>query len=201
MKAYYPINLQEWRGSEECCVISEKGSTEFSITCMTGHTRLQKARRMQKCTCLTLKSHDVTPVILLLKRGKENGGHIMIQNIKMAAILLYKTMKGGKKPINNPLLKLAMLVYQKKIQRRFRPMLGNPEYFCFESRSWALESGLQFKESGIPPVIGIWNPSSSDRESEIQLNTFLMQKLSLFHELCLAADHVDENDCLSLLHV
>ena len=119
----------------------------------------------------------------------------------MAAILLYKTMKGGKKPINNPLFTLAMLLYQKKIQRRFRPMLGNPEYFCFESRSWALKSGLQFKESGIPPVIGIWNPSSSDRESGIQLNTFLMQKLSLFHELCLAADHVGENDCLSILHV
>ena len=80
-------------------------------------------------------------------------------------------------------------------------MLGNPEHFCFESRSWALKSGLQFKESGIPPVIGIWNLSSSDRESGIQLNTFLMQKLSLFHELCLAADHVGENDCLSILHV
>ena len=102
-------------------MISEKGSTEFSITSMTGHTRLQKARRMQKCTCLTLKSHDVTPVILLLKRGKENGGHIMIQNIKMAAILLYKTMKGGKKPINNPLLTLAMLVYQKKFRGDFAP--------------------------------------------------------------------------------
>ena len=69
-------------------------------------------------------------------------------------------------------------------------MLGNPGYFCFESGSWALESGLQFKESGIPPAIGIWNPISSDRESGIQLNTFLMQKLSLFHELCIAADHV-----------
>jgi len=58
----------------------------------------------------------------------------MIQNIKMAAILLYKTMKRWKKPINNPLLTLAMLVYQKKkILRRFRPMLGNPGYFCFES--------------------------------------------------------------------
>ena len=38
----------------------------------------------------------------------------MIQKIKMEAILLYKTMKGGKKPINNPLVTLAMLVYQKK---------------------------------------------------------------------------------------
>ena len=80
-------------------------------------------------------------------------------------------------------------------------MLGNLGYFCFKSGSWALESGLQFKESGIPPAIGIWNPSSSDRESGIQLNTFLMQKLSLFHELSIAADHVGENDCLSILHV
>ena len=31
MKAYHPINLPEWLGSETCCVISEKGSTEFSI--------------------------------------------------------------------------------------------------------------------------------------------------------------------------
>ena len=129
MKAYYPINLPEWRGSEACCVISVKGSTEFSITCMTGHTRLQKARRMQKCTCLTLKSHDVTPVILLLKRGKENGGHIMIQNIKMAAILLYKTMKGGKKPINNPLVTLAMLVYQKKNSEEISPHVRDSGIF------------------------------------------------------------------------
>ena len=50
MKAYYPINLPEWLGGEACCVISEKGSTEFSTTCMTGHTRLQRARGIQKCT-------------------------------------------------------------------------------------------------------------------------------------------------------
>ena len=50
MKAYYPINLAEWLGGEACCVISEKGSTEFSTTCMTGHTRLQRARGIQKCT-------------------------------------------------------------------------------------------------------------------------------------------------------
>ena len=125
----------------------------------------------------------------------------MIQNIKMAAILLYKTMKGGKKPINNPFLTLAMLVYQKKNSEEISPHVKESGIFCFESGSLALESGLQFKESGIPPAIGIWNPSSSDRESGIQLNTFLVQKLSLFHELCIAADHVGENDCLSILHV
>lgn len=160
----------------------------------------KKPEECRNAHCLTSKSHDVTPVILLRKWGKVNGGHIMIQ-LKMGATLLYKTIKGWKKPINNPLLTLAILVYQKKILRRFRPKLGNPGYFCFESGSWALESGLQFKESGIPPAIGIWNPSPRDRESGIQLNTFLMQKLSLLHELCIAADHVGENDCLSILHV
>ena len=169
MKAYYPINLPEWLGSETCCVISEKGSTEFSIPCLTGHTRFKKPEEYRNAHCLTSKSHDVTPpVILLRKWGKENGGHIMIQNIKMAAILLYKTTNCWKKPINNPLLTLAILVYPpKKILRRFRPKLGNPGYFCSEAGSWALESGLQFKASGIAPAIGIWNPSPRDRESGI----------------------------------
>ena len=39
--------------------------------------------------------------------------------------------------------------------------VGNPE-------SWALESRIQLKESGIPLTIGIQNPSSTDKESEIQ---------------------------------
>ena len=34
--------------------------------------------------------------------------------------------------------------------------------------SWALGSRIQLKESGIPLTIGIRNPSSSDKESEIQ---------------------------------
>ena len=37
-------------------------------------------------------------------------------------------------------------------------LLWNPE-------SWALESGIQLKESGIPLTIGIRNPSSTDKES------------------------------------
>ena len=85
----------------------------------------------------------------------------MIQNIKMAAMLLYKTMKGGKKPINNPFLTLAMLVYQKKILRRFRPMLGNPGYFSFESG--ILGFGIRIT------VQGIRNPTSDrDLESRFQ---------------------------------
>ena len=46
---------------------------------------------------------------------------------------------------------------------------------CFASRkgiripeSWALESGLQLKESGIPLTIRIQNPSSTDKETRIQ---------------------------------
>lgn len=81
-------------------------------------------------------------------------------------------------------------------------MLRNPEYFALNLDPWLWNPDYrQFKESGIPPAIGIWNPSSSDRESGIQLNTFLAQKLSLFHELCIAADHMSENDCLAILHV
>ena len=37
--------------------------------------------------------------------------------------------------------------------------LWNPE-------PWALESGIQLKESGIPLAIGIWNPSFTDNESD-----------------------------------
>ena len=35
-------------------------------------------------------------------------------------------------------------------------------------QSWALESRKQLNESGIPPVIGILNPSSTDKESGFQ---------------------------------
>ena len=35
--------------------------------------------------------------------------------------------------------------------------MWNPE-------SWALESGVQLKESGIPLAIGIENPSSTDKD-------------------------------------
>ena len=34
--------------------------------------------------------------------------------------------------------------------------MWNPE-------SWALGYGIQFKKSGIPPTIGIWDPSSTDK--------------------------------------
>ena len=168
MKAYYPINLPEWLGSEACCVISEKGSTEFSIPCMTGHTRLQKAGGMQKCTLPNIKSHDVTPLYCYGNEVK-----------KTVAILWYKTLKWRlycctkQRTVERSRLIILSLrrpfwcTPQKKILRRFRPKLGNPGYFCSESGSWALESGLQFKASGIAPAIGIWNPSPRDRESGI----------------------------------
>ena len=37
--------------------------------------------------------------------------------------------------------------------------LRNPGKFC-----WALESGIQLKESGIPQTIGIQNPSSPGKD-------------------------------------
>ena len=40
----------------------------------------------------------------------------------------------------------------------------NPGNFClWNRRYWALESGIQLKESGIPSTIGIQNPSSNDK--------------------------------------
>ena len=39
---------------------------------------------------------------------------------------------------------------------------GIKQIFAEESRIWALESGIQLKESGIPLTIGIWNPCSTD---------------------------------------
>ena len=40
----------------------------------------------------------------------------------------------------------------------------NSEKFClWNAESWALESGIQLKESGIPLTIGIQNPSSTDK--------------------------------------
>ena len=49
--------------------------------------------------------------------------------------------------------------------KRFR----NAANFCrlWNPESWALKSGKQLKESGISLSIGIQNPSSSDKESEI----------------------------------
>ena len=43
------------------------------------------------------------------------------------------------------------------------PALWNPEYSCRNPKSWALESGIQPKESEIPLTIEIQNPSSTDK--------------------------------------
>ena len=58
------------------------------------------------------------------------------------------------------------------------PALWNPEYSCRNPKSWALESGIQPKESEIPLTIEIQNPSSTDKnwnpvilESEIQIHS------------------------------
>ena len=56
-----------------------------------------------------------------------------------------------------------------------RPGFRNPRRFCFKwdlesitfllwnPESWALESGIQLKESGIPVTFGIRNPSSTSK--------------------------------------
>ena len=49
--------------------------------------------------------------------------------------------------------------------------LWNPE-------SWALESGIQLKESGIPLMIGIQNPSSIDKESTAFLPCIILHEAS-----------------------
>ena len=49
--------------------------------------------------------------------------------------------------------------------------LWNPE-------SWALESGIQLKESGIPLMIGIQNPSSIDKESTAFLPYIILHEAS-----------------------
>ena len=44
---------------------------------------------------------------------------------------------------------------------------GNPGSGIWENQeSWASESVIQLKESEIQLTIGIWNPSSNDKESE-----------------------------------
>ena len=43
------------------------------------------------------------------------------------------------------------------------PWRWYPEYSCRNPKTWALESGIQPKESGIPLTIEIQNPSSTDK--------------------------------------
>ena len=38
------------------------------------------------------------------------------------------------------------------------------KYCLWYLESWALDSGIKLKESGIPPEIGIWNPSYTDKD-------------------------------------
>ena len=48
-------------------------------------------------------------------------------------------------------------------------LISDQGNFClWNLESWALESGMQLKESGIPLTIAIRNPSSTDKKSRIQ---------------------------------
>ena len=72
--------------------------------------------------------------------------------------------------------------------------LWNPE-------SWALENGIQLKESGIPLTIGIRNPSSTDKESRIQYLKFRIHSMESRIQDCLglpyAWNYCKENNALS----
>ena len=47
----------------------------------------------------------------------------------------------------------------------FKPPKNNLLTSFSRPECWALESGIKLKDSGIPLVIGIWNPGSTDKES------------------------------------
>ena len=42
-------------------------------------------------------------------------------------------------------------------------ILESGKFHLWNPKSWALESGIYLKESGIPQTIGIQNPSSTDK--------------------------------------
>ena len=45
--------------------------------------------------------------------------------------------------------------------------LESSQFLLWNLESWALESGIQLKKSGVPITIGIHSPSSPDKESGI----------------------------------
>ena len=68
--------------------------------------------------------------------------------------------------------KLSCLIFSFNDSPQIRESgFWNPESmkFClWNPKSWALESGIQLKGSGIPLTIGIQNPSATDKEPGIQ---------------------------------
>ena len=61
------------------------------------------------------------------------------------------------------------MVVARPTRLKFKSGFWNPGNFnLWNPESWALESVIQLKESGIPQRNGIWNPSFIDEESEIQ---------------------------------
>ena len=89
-------------------------------------------------------------------------------------LILHKTIRDNDLQHNNVALKMW------SVGAQTRPGFRNPRRFCFKwypksitfllwnSESWALESGIQLKGSGIPLMIGIRNPSSTLKKSGIQ---------------------------------
>ena len=51
------------------------------------------------------------------------------------------------------------------MREKFACGIRNQGKICmWNPESWALESGIQLKESGIPLAIGIQNPSSTEKD-------------------------------------
>ena len=60
-------------------------------------------------------------------------------------------------------------VRESRIWENFAFVIHNPRILLLvKSGFWALKFRIQLNESRNPPVAGIWNPSSTDKESRIQ---------------------------------
>ena len=62
-------------------------------------------------------------------------------------------------------LRANLITSPKLVSDPFHMGFRKPGKFCsWNQKSWALESGIQLKESGIPLTIEIRNPSSTDKD-------------------------------------
>ena len=131
---------------------------------------------------------------------------------KTVAILWYKTLKWRlycctkQRTVERSRLIILSLRWPfwctpQKNSEEISPQVREPGIFLLWI--WILGFGIWITVQGIRNPTSDRNLESKSQRQRIrnQLNTFLMQKLSLLHELCIAADHVGENDCLSILHV
>ena len=161
----------------------------------------KKPEECRNAHCLTSKSHDVTPLYCYGNEVK-----------KTVAILSYKTLKWRlycctkQRTVERSRLIILSLCWPfwctpPKNSEDISPQVREPGIFLLWI--WILGLGIWITVQGLLNRTSDRNLESKSQRQRIrnQLNTFLMQKLSLLHELCIAADHVGENNCLSILHV